>query len=150
MKPQGRLGLFDRHLADRLPHPFVSFATQFGTEPLVTDRQCEAARTGTVIPGRGPVVGTDIDVIGTLFGQRNGSLGIFDGTSHAVSQQVRRPHQVHKLLVDDPTAFAVEVFGLDEQITGRSSTHGKERRQCKEFDFHGLGGNINWGCKISG
>ena len=45
--------------------------------------------------------------------------GLLHGLSHAVRQQIGRPHDVHELLVDPPSTLILEALGFDEKVGGR-------------------------------
>ena len=84
------------------------------------------------------------------------------GIAQAVGQQVGRTHLVHELLVDDPAAAIVEIFGLQQKPVGgrrrirRFAPADKDAAQDskqkeRNMAFHGFfpRGDSEWPCMIS-
>ena len=110
-----------------LPLPAVARAAHFGSFILAAHAYAEASRTFCISPRRSPVVRAHPHAVTPVFGHRGGSLGVGHGHAHAMSNEVRRPHKVHELLVYSPSALVCKRLGLDEHVGSERSV---ERQQC--------------------
>ena len=126
VQPEDGLLLTDRHFTSHLPHPLLPLGTQGRGQFLATHTQAELARALPLLPGSGPVIGTYIDVIITRFRKIDRCLGILHRGAHPMGQQIGRAHQIHKLLIDHPSAFVGKALCLYQQV---SSLGGQTARQ---------------------
>ena len=101
-------------LAGRLPHPFITLRPEFIRKCLPVNLHDKPSRSPAGSPGGHPVVGSHPDLVNTTF--RNSYLrgSIRDRHSKSVGKQIRRPHNVHELLVHDPASLVCETFCLNE------------------------------------
>ena len=111
---------YDRY-SGILPHPVFSRCTQFGWQPITVHSQLEPPRTLAVMPRRGPVISSDINVICAFVRKNDRRTSIVYGCTRSVSQQIRRPHDIHELLIHDPAALVGKGFGFKEIFMSRES-----------------------------
>ena len=113
--------ILDRYLSSYLPHPGRTLRSQWRSHLLSSDRQTEFTGTFPFFPWGSPVIGPNIYIIFSFFWKRDFRRCIIDGYTHPMRQKVRRPHQIHKLLVNLPTSFVTKTFGFDKKVC-RSDT----------------------------
>ena len=110
------------HAASLLPLPTVARLPN-GAHTLAAHAHLKGSCTGLCAPWRSPVVGTHIYLIRAAAVYVHRSDGIAYGHTHAVGNQVGRPHEIHKLLVDHPSATLAEALGFNYQALGMRLRH---------------------------
>ena len=70
------------------------------------------------MPRRGPIVGSNIHVVGCRGIYSHLRKRIFNGRSQSVGDEVRRPHPLNHLLIYQPSALFLEAFGLNPNVSG--------------------------------
>ncbi len=118
VKSERLLAWFERDATSLLPLPAVAFRAHRLRESLASDLDTEASGALGIAPGRRPVERAHKDGIGALFGYIHRGDGIGHRAPHAMSHEIGRTHEIHKLLVDDPSAFVGKRFGLNPDLGG--------------------------------
>ena len=102
------------HRASLLPLPTVA-RLPYSMQTLAAHAHLKGSCTGLCAPWRSPVVCAHIYVIRAAAVYVHRGDGIAYGHAHAVGYQVGRPHEVHKLLVDHPSATPAKALGFNYQ-----------------------------------
>ena len=102
------------HRASLLPLPTVT-RLPYSMQTLAAHAHLKGSCTGLCAPWRSPVVCAHIYVIRAAAVYVHRGDGIAYGHAHAVGYQVGRPHKVHKLLVDHPSATPAKALDFNYQ-----------------------------------
>ena len=129
MQPDHCVLLLHRHLACLLPHPCLTRTTQHLRNCLLAHRERKSSGTLALSPRSGPVIRTDVDVILSPLREGHPRSSVLHRNTHSMRQQIGRPHQVHKLLIDYPSALVAEALRLYEQVGCLRSLHKQHGRQ---------------------
>ena len=123
----------DLHLSRWLPLPCAPLGAQ-GLRRGATSvhQELECSGPGTLVPRRRPVVHASEYIIGGRGGKAHRRHGVGHGHAHAVGQQIGRPHLIHKLLVETPSATFGKLLCLHPYALSPHLRHSEAEGQQEE------------------
>ena len=101
------------YFTPRIPMPILMVLSKSFRKVMIINFYLKFPRS-SIRPRCSPVSCSYIDIIISLCRKLDGSMGIFYGGSHPVSDQIRATHNVHGLLIDKPSPFFVEGLGFNQ------------------------------------
>jgi hypothetical protein len=120
------------YFTPRIPMPILMVLSKSFRKVMIINFYLKFPRS-SIRPRCSPVSCSYIDIIISLCRKLDGSMGIFYGGSHPVSDQIRATHNVHGLLIDKPSPFLVEGLGFNQYGFGLTPLI-KYKKKRKEDD----------------
>ena len=121
-----------------LPMPWIADGAKSFLQRLAIDEYLKLSWRSGSFPWRDPVTRANPNLVLSCFGKVDRTTGIGNRFAQSMSQQIGRPHQIHELLINNPTAFFGERFNFDQDHVVVCANRSWAEANCEEHENQNL------------